>query len=308
MSVVVIPKFDFVSMLKSIERYRINYAPVVPPMMLLFCKHPAVKQHDCSSLRTIVSGAAPLSAEVTQQLSEVLPDVAIGQGFGMTETCVIVSMPRLDLKIATPGSSGILIPGVLARILRPDGSLAARNEPGELVVTGPAMALGYYKNEKATKETFVDGWVHTGDEVIINDEGEIFVIDRIKELLKVKGFQVAPAELEGFLLNHPDVSDVCVVSVQDDYSGDLPLAFVVPSASAQERIKADPTQAEKVKEAIVKYVADGKAHYKELTAGVEFIDAIPRNPSGKLLRRLLRDRARESWKQRKHSFSLKTKL
>lgn len=308
MSIVIIPKFDFVGMLTSIERYRINYAPVVPPMMVLLCKHPDVRKYDLSSLRSIVSGAAPLSGEITQQLSEVLPDISISQGYGMTETCIIISMPRLDLKFGTPGSSGILIPGVTARVVRQDGTLVPRNESGELVVTGPAIALGYLNNEKATKETFVDGWVRTGDEVIINDAGELFVVDRIKELLKVKGFQVAPAELEGFLLDHPDVSDVCVVSVLDDYNGDLPLAFIVPSPSAQKRIAQNPAEADMIKNALIKHVAEGKSSYKQLTAGVEFVDAIPRNPSGKLLRRLSRDRARDMWKNEKLSTSSKARL
>ncbi|KAF9810705.1 hypothetical protein IEO21_06839 [Rhodonia placenta] len=307
MSIVVVPKFDFVNMLKSIERYRINYAPCV--ILTRYLQHPEVKKHDLSSLRVIVSGAAPLSGEITEKLSEVLPSVSIAQGFGMTETAVIVAMPRHDKKIGTPGSSGVLIPGTTARVLRPDGTLAARNEPGHLIVTGPSMASGYFKNEKATRETFIDGWVHTGDEVVFNDEGELFVVDRIKELLKVKGFQVAPAELEGFLLDHPDVADVCVVGINDDYHGDLPLAFVVPSAAAQQRIKADPAEAQKLKTALIKYVANGKVHYKQLTAGVELIDVIPRNPSGKLLRRFLRDRAREMWKQGKlTSATVKAKL
>ncbi|KAI0937764.1 hypothetical protein AcW1_003837 [Taiwanofungus camphoratus] len=297
LTLVVIPKFNFVDMLKSIERYRINYLPIVPPMVVLFCKHPDVKKYDLSSIRAIVSGAAPLSAELTQRLAEVFPNVSIAQGFGMTETCTIVALPRLDQKIGTLGSSGVLIPGIKARVIKADGSLAAYGEPGEFVVSGPSVALGYWNNEKATKETFIDGWLYTGDEVIINEKTELFVIDRIKELLKVRGFQVAPAELEGFLLNHPDVSDVCVVSIEDDYSGDLPLAFVVPSASAQERIKKDPAEADKIKAGLIKYVADGKVYYKRLTAGVVFVDAIPKNPSGKLLRRVLRDRARDMWRK-----------
>lgn len=131
----------------------------------------------------------------------------------------------------------------------------------------------------------------------------------VQELLKVKGFQVAPAELEGFLLDHPDVADVCVVGINDDYHGDLPLAFVVPSAAAQQRIKANPAEAQRIKTALITYVASGKVHYKQLTAGVELIDVIPRNPSGKLLRRFLRDRAREMWKQGKlTSATVKAKL
>lgn len=129
----------------------------------------------------------------------------------------------------------------------------------------------------------------------------------VQELLKVKGFQVAPAELEGFLLDHPDVSDVCIVGIHDDYNGDIPIAFVVPSANALLRIQADAVEADRIKHALVEYVAAGKAHYKQLTGGVTFIDAIPRNASGKLLRRLLRDTARSIWESGKLSKE-KTKL
>ncbi|KZT02013.1 amp dependent CoA ligase [Laetiporus sulphureus 93-53] len=308
MTLVVVPKFDFVSMLKSIERYRINYLPIVPPIVVLLCKHPEVSKHDLSSIRVILSSAAPVSREVTQQLMHIFPDASIAQGYGLTETTVTLSMPRLDMKIATPGSSGVLLPGVTARILRADGSLASRNEPGQLVATGPAMALCYSNNEQATKETFVDGWVYTGDEVMFDDNGELFVIDRIKELLKVKGFQVAPAELEGFLLNHSDVSDVCIAGIPDDFQGDLLLAFVVLNGAAQRRIREDPAHADAIRAALIQYVARGKAAYKQLTAGVEFVEAIPRNPSGKLLRRTLRDRARELWRTGMLTSSTKARL
>ncbi|KAI0943151.1 hypothetical protein AcV7_002378 [Taiwanofungus camphoratus] len=307
-TIVVIPKFNFVEMLKSIERHRINYLSVVPPMVVLLCKHPAVKDYDHSSLRSLTCGAAPLSAELTRQLAERFPNVSIGQGYGMTETSTTVAFPQSDQKIGTLGSAGRLIPGIVARVVKPDGTLAGYGEPGQLVVRGPAMALGYLNNEEATKETFVDGWVHTGDEVIINKGAELFIVDRIKELLKVRGYQVAPAELEGHLLDHPDVSDVCVVGVPDDYSGELPLAFVVPSLAALERIQKDPAEADKIRAALAKHVADAKVHYKRLAGGVVFLDAIPKNPSGKLLRRVLRERARELKVQGKLPSTAKAKL
>jgi len=153
------------------------------------------------------------------------------------------------------------------------------------------MALRYLNNEKATAETFVDGWVRTGDEVIIDKNNDLFIVDRLKEILKVRGFQVAPAELEGHLLSHPDVADTCVVGVPDDFSGEVPLAFVVLSADAAKRASASEAAAAKIKASISKHVADHKTAYKRLAGGVEFIDAIPKNPSGKLLRRVLRDKA-----------------
>lgn len=296
MPLVVSQKFVFTDMLKSIERYRITTLPCVPPMGVLFVKHPDVKKYDLSSIKSFMIGAAPVSPELQAALADVFPQAAIGQGFGMTETFTIVALQRHDQKVGTLGSAGVLMPGVSARVVRPDGTDCAPDEPGQFVVKMPSLALGYLNNEQANKETFVDGWLYTGDEVIINDQAELFVIDRIKELLKVRGFQVAPAELEGFILDHPDVSDVCVVSLLDDFNGDLPLAFVVPTADAKERMSKDPAEAGKIKAAIIKYVADGKISYKQLTGGVEFIDAIPRNPSGKLLRRFLRDRARNAQK------------
>ncbi|KAH9946890.1 hypothetical protein B0H21DRAFT_822385 [Amylocystis lapponica] len=293
MSLVIIPKFNFVEFLKSIQRHRINYLNIVPPM------HPASKDYDLSSLRGLMSGAAPLSVELIHALAQRLPHCHIGQGYGMTETSTTVTWPQSENRLGAPGSAGRIIAGCVVRIVRPDGSLAGYNEPGQLVVKSPSMALRYMNNEQATKETFRDGWVWTGDEVVVNENADLFVVDRIKELLKVKGFQVAPAELEGHILNHPDVSDVCFVGVPDDYSSELPLAFVVPSAAAAARMKAGDVETDRVRAALIKHVADAKIEYKHLTGGVVFVDTIPKNPSGKLLRRFLRDHARELQKQGK---------
>ncbi|KAI0634243.1 amp dependent CoA ligase [Trametes polyzona] len=306
-TVVVVQKFNFEQFLESIQRYRITNLCLVPPMVVLLCKHPAVSKYDLSSLRMLMCGAAPLSSELTTQLSARLPDCWIGQAYGMTETCTAVTFPQVDRRLATLGSGGILLPGCTARVVKPDGSLAAFGEAGELHITGPSMALGYMDNPQATAETFKDGWVVTGDEVYFNELKEIFIVDRIKELIKVRGFQVPPAELEGHLLDHPDVGDVCVVGIPDEYSGELPLAFVVPSAEAQERMRANPGAEADVRKAIMKHVSDHKTNYKHLAA-VEFIDAIPKNPSGKLLRRFLRDRAKELRESGKLVISVRAKL
>ncbi|OCH88436.1 phenylacetyl-CoA ligase [Obba rivulosa] len=291
-SLVVVTKFSFVGMLKSIEHYRINHLLVVPPQVILLCKHPAVKNFDLSSVRSIISGAAPLAGETATALAQIFPQAIIGQGYGMTEV-IFIAFARIDKQIDPFGSAGQLMPGVVARVVKQDGSLAGYREPGHLLISSPSVSMGYLDNDQATKETFVDGWVHTGDEVFINEEAEIFVVDRIKELIKVKGFQVAPAELEGHLLDHPDVSDACVIGIPDDYSGELPLAFVVLIPNADERTKSNPAETEKIKAALMKHVADAKVQYKHLTGGVEFIESIPKSPNGKLLRRLLRERAGE---------------
>ncbi|KAN0134265.1 hypothetical protein V8E53_007763 [Lactarius tabidus] len=290
-SVVVVPKFDFVGFLESIKRHKVTHLLVVPPMVVLLCKHPATKNYDLSRIRLLFSGAAPLSAELTDSVVKLLPNAFVGQGYGMTETSTGISMMTRSQKVGTLGSAGQLLSGVRARVIKPDGTLAGVGEPGELMVTGPSMALRYLNNEKATAETFIDGWVRTGDEVIIDKNNDLFIVDRLKEILKVRGFQVAPAELEGHLLSHPDVADTCVVGVPDDFSGEVPLAFVVLSADAAKRASASEAAAAKIKASISKHVADHKTAYKRLAGGVEFIDAIPKNPSGKLLRRVLRDKA-----------------
>lgn len=293
MSLVVIPKFGFTDFLRSIEKHRITHLTLVPPQIVLLCKHPAVNDFDLSDIRFLISGAAPLSAELVNQLMKVIPNAQIGQGYGLTESSTSLTMYSVDQKIGIPGSAGQLLPGVVARVVKPDGSLAGFNEPGELRVKTPSLALGYWNDEQATKDTFVKGWLCTGDEVIIREDKEVFIVDRLKEIMKVRGFQVAPAELEGCILDHRDVADTCVVPIPDDYSGEVPLAFVVLRALTANRVGKDSREADKVKASIMKHVADNKVAYKHIAGGVEFIDVIPKNPSGKLLRRVLRDRARQ---------------
>ncbi|KAF8913049.1 amp dependent CoA ligase [Gymnopilus junonius] len=290
-SIVVIPKFNFSQFLESIARHRITHLYVVPPQVVLFCKHPAVKGRDFSHVKFCTSGAAPLNGELMMQLAKLFPNAAIGQGYGLTETVTTVCSLQPERMFGTIGSAGTLVPGITAKVVKSDGTLASEGEQGELVVKGPAMALGYYENPTATAETFADGWVRTGDEVIIKDL-EIYVVDRLKEIMKVRGFQVAPAELEGHLLLHHDVGDTCVVGIPDEYSGEVPMAFIVPNHNALERIKGNPEAAQKLKADIQKHVSDAKVQYKWLTGGIQFVDAIPKNPSGKILRRILRDQAR----------------
>ncbi|KIJ14795.1 hypothetical protein PAXINDRAFT_176643 [Paxillus involutus ATCC 200175] len=291
--VLTVAKFNFLDFLKSIVRHRITHLMLVPPQVVLLCKHPAVKEYDFSHVRYLTSGAAPLSRELMERLIEIFPNASIGQSYGTTESSTVITTWSLDKRCDLSGSAGQLLPGITARVEKPDGTLAHFDEPGELVAKTPSLALGYAGNSKATRETFVNGWLRTGDEVRMNRRGEIFVLDRLKEMLKVRGFQVAPAELEGCILDHPDVVDTCVVGVQDDYSGELPLAFVVLRHDAAKHVRNDPTAAHEIKQSIMKHVADNKVAYKKLAGGVEFIDVVPKNPSGKLLRRVLRDKARE---------------
>ncbi|TFK56581.1 phenylacetyl-CoA ligase [Heliocybe sulcata] len=303
---VVIPRFNYENMLKSIVKYRIVHLFLVPPQVVLLCKHPVTKKYDLSHVKFCMAGAAPVSKELTEDLVKILPNADVGQGYGMTETCTVIAMIPTEQKIGVLGSAGQLIPGVVARVVKENGSLAKPGELGELVVKSPSNALGYFNNIEATKDSFIDGWVRTGDEVTIDENAELFVVDRLKEIMKVRGFQVAPAELEGHLLAHPDVADVCVVGISDEYSGEVPLAFIVPHENAVERMKDGPTEADKIKASIAKHVADHKTSYKHLAGGVEFIDSIPKNPSGKLLRRVLRDKAKAMKKST--AMTIKSKL
>ncbi|KIM66784.1 hypothetical protein SCLCIDRAFT_1147594 [Scleroderma citrinum Foug A] len=285
-------RFNFDDLLHSIMKFRITHLMLVPPQVVMFCKHPAVSQYDFSHVRYVTSGAAPLSWELMDQLVEIFPNANIGQSYGTTESSTVITTWSIDKQRDLSGSAGQILPGITARVEKSDGTLARFDEPGELVVKTPSLALGYAGNPKATRETFVNGWLRTGDEVKMNKHGEIFVLDRLKEMLKVRGFQVAPAELEGCILDHPDVEDACVVGIPDEYSGELPLAFVVLRQEAAKRTKKSPGAGDEIKRSITKHVADTKALFKQLAGGVEFVDSIPKNPSGKLLRRVLRDNAR----------------
>ncbi|KAL9716547.1 hypothetical protein Ac2012v2_000995 [Leucoagaricus gongylophorus] len=291
MSIVVVPKFNFTQFLQSVVKYRITSLNLVPSQILLLCKQEATEKYDLRHVKFCFSGAAPLNGELCASLRRIFPNAVVGQGYGLTECVGSVCVIPPDATSAAVGSVGRLLPGLKARVIKSDGALAEEGERGQLFVTGPSMASYYLGNPTATKETFVNFWICTGDEVIIRSN-EIFIVDRIKEIFKVKGFQVTPAELEGHLLLHPDITDSCVVSIPDDYSGELPLAYVVLRPHAAARIEGNPKAARQLKQVIFKHVADSKAQYKWLTGGIEFIDSIPKNPSGKILRRILREKAR----------------
>ncbi|KAF9474049.1 acetyl-CoA synthetase-like protein [Pholiota conissans] len=311
MTLVVVPRYDFLSMLDSISRNRISHLILVPPQAITFCKHPAVNKYDLKKIKYVMIGAAPVSREIQEELAQIFPTAQIGQGYGLTEAVCTLSMIGPSQKrgplgsmvkpfngvirrltSSFPAGGGQLLPGIQARVIKPDGSPAQYGEHGELVVKSVATALGYFENVEATEETFRNGWVHTGDQVVLTDDQEIFIFDRLKELIKVRGFQVAPAELEGCLLSHPDITEACVVGIPDDYNGEAPLAFVVLTSVAAQCVARDPHMANRLKESIAKHVEDHKVSYKRLTGGVYFVDNIPRNGSGKIMRRILRERAK----------------
>ena len=291
-SVVVMPKFSFTGMLQSIVRYKISNLFLVPPIAVMLCQRPEARKFDLSSLRTILSSAAPLSAERFKQLTALLPQVAIFQCYGLTEAGMVGMETNGEQRDKPSVSAGVLLPGIVARVQRADGTYAGFNEPGELVVKTQSMASGYSNNEEATKETFVDGWVRTGDEVTINENMEIFIIDRLKEMLKVRGFQVAPAEMEAHLTEHPFISEVCVVGIPHEFHGELPFAFIVPEKKTAALLAKYPEEETKLRDIIAKHVTDHKVPYKALSGGIEFVNSVPKADSGKLLRRVARDNAK----------------
>ncbi|ODM15421.1 hypothetical protein SI65_09024 [Aspergillus cristatus] len=290
--IVVLPKFEMKSYLEAIQNFKISCLFVVPPIIINMLRNKdQCTKYDLSSVSSLYTGAAPLGPETVDEYLKIYPGVSIKQAYGLTETSTVVCSTHPEDFLL--GSSGCLMPGAEVRILSPEGQeIKSYDTPGELVVRSPSVVLGYLNNDKATKETFRDGWMHTGDEAVIRQNPKtksehIFIVDRIKELIKVKGLQVAPAELEAHLLTHPAVADCAVVAIPDDAAGEVPKAIVVKSA------EAGPDDAATT-QAIKKHVEEHKARHKWLKGGVRFIDAVPKSPSGKILRRLLRDQEKEA--------------
>jgi acyl-CoA synthetase (AMP-forming)/AMP-acid ligase II len=277
--VVTLPRFDLEQFLRAHQDYRITRSFVAPPIVLALARHPLVDSFDLSELRLVNSGAAPLKAELAAEASKRLGCEVI-QGYGMTELSPVSHLtPPGWFK---PGSVGITAPGTQTRIVHPvTGADLETGEEGEIWVRGPQVMTGYLNNPEATAATVdADRWLRTGDLGYMDADGHLYVVDRLKELIKYKGFQVPPAELEAVLLRHPDVADAAVIGLPDEEAGEIPVGYVVlrPGAAASP-------------EEIMQFVAGEVAHYKQIRR-LEVIDAIPKSASGKILRRVLRDSAR----------------
>ncbi|BDD73891.1 MULTISPECIES: 4-coumarate--CoA ligase family protein [Streptomyces] len=281
-TVVVLPRFDLEQFLAAIQNHRITSLYVAPPIVLALAKHPLVADYDLSSLRYIVSAAAPLDARLAAACSQRLGLPPVGQAYGMTELSPGTHVVPLDaMADAPPGTVGRLIAGTEMRIvsLTDPGTDLPAGESGEILIRGPQIMKGYLGRPDATAAMIdEEGWLHTGDVGHVDADGWLFVVDRVKELIKYKGFQVAPAELEAHLLTHPGVADAAVVGAYDDDGNEVPHAFVV-------RQPAAPGLAESE---IMMYVAERVAPYKRVRR-VTFVDAVPRAASGKILRRQLRE-------------------
>jgi acyl-CoA synthetase (AMP-forming)/AMP-acid ligase II len=278
-TLVTMPRFDVEEFLALIQRHRATAVLAAPPIVLALAKHPLVDRYDLSSLEKVVSGSAPLSAQLQTACAERLGRF-VGQAYGLTETGLIISATPHDGRPTRPGSAGMLVPNTEARVVDPaTGADLPAGEAGELWVRGPQLMTGYLGNPEATAETLdTEGWLHTGDLVRIDADGWLFVVDRVKELIKYNGHQVAPAQLEAVLGAHPAIADCAVIGRPDEAAGEIPVAYVVR--------RRDVDAAE-----LIGYVAERVSPPHRVRA-VEFVDEIPRSPAGKILRRVLADRER----------------
>ncbi|KAF5771467.1 putative acid--thiol ligase [Helianthus annuus] len=280
-AVVLMPKFEIRSLLEHIQRYRVTVAAVVPPLVLALAKNPMVGSYDLSSIRVVLSGAAPLGKELEDGLRSRVPQAIFGQGYGMTEAGPVLSMSAAFAKQPLPtksGSCGSVVRNAELKVIDPDTHHSlGYNQPGEICIRGPQIMKGYLNDAMSTAATIDElGWLHTGDIGYVDHDDEVFIVDRVKELIKFKGFQVPPAELEALLVSHPCIADAAVVPQKDIAAGEVPVAFVVLV-----------TGMEITEEDVKDYIAKQVVFYKKLHK-VYFVSSIPKSPSGKILRKDLR--------------------
>ncbi|KAI5195403.1 acetyl-CoA synthetase-like protein [Aureobasidium subglaciale] len=282
--VIMLPSFSMPTMLSTVVKYKIKELLLVPPLLIRLVRDPEVDKHDLSHIERFSSGAAPLSEEILQLLQKKFPNTGFKQGYGMTESCsCITGHPPSHYAYKYAHAVGQIVPSTSVKIIKQDGTEAGINEPGEILARGPQITMGYLNNSKATAETYdKEGYLHTGDQGSIDAEGLLTITDRIKEMIKVNGHAVAPAELEDLLLGYPSVEDVAVLGIPDTMAGEVPKAFVVVKAEFQGR-------KQEVGKKLLEYVKEKKIRYKWLSE-VEFVDVVPKSPSGKILRRVLKDR------------------
>ncbi|XWW92340.1 hypothetical protein V2A60_000263 [Cordyceps javanica] len=280
-SIAVVPRFTMPALLSAISTYRIAEVNLVPPILIRLAHDPTVGDYDLSCVERWATGAAPVSPEVLALLARRFPGTGFKQGYGMTETTACVTThPRHLYDFKHGRSVGTLVAGTVIKVVNEDGEAVGVDERGEIRVKGPQIVPGYLNNPVASAEAFDDeGFLRTGDEGSVAADGQLTIHDRIKEMIKVKGAQVAPAELEDLLLGHPSVADAAVIGVPDDYAGERPFAFVVLGPGADH---------ESAPQELDHYVKETRTRSKWL-AGVRVVETIPKSPSGKILRRILRE-------------------
>lgn len=276
-TIVVLPKFEMNDLLLAISKYKVSYFPLVPPILVAMVNHAdqIKKNYDLSSLTNVLSGGAPLGKEVIEGFAEKFPNVVIMQGYGLTESTAMGASTDCLEESRRYGTAGLLSPSTEAKIVDPaSGKELGVNQTGELWLRSHTVMKGYFNNHEATTSTLTsDGWLKTGDVCYFDEDGFLFVVDRLKELIKYKGYQVPPAELEALLLTHPDIADAAVIPFPDKNVGQFPMAYVVR--------KAGSTLSENE---VMDFVAKQVAPYKRIRR-VAFIDSVPKNASGKILRK-----------------------
>ena len=277
--------FDLERFCAVVERHKITFAYVAPPVVLLLGKHPIVDKYDLSSLRMLNSGAAPLTQELVETVFKRLK-IPIKQGYGLSETSPVTHTQPWELWDSTIGAVGTLLPNQTAKYMSPMEVEVPAGEVGELWIQGPNVFKGYHNNPEGTRSAFSpDGYFKTGDVGYQDNAGNFYITDRVKELIKYKGFQVPPAELEGLLNSYPKIGDVAVIGVYDKAKAtEVPRAYVVlmPGVIAGSETTKD----------IELWLQAKVASHKRLRGGVRYVDVIPKSASGKILRRVLKDRAK----------------
>ncbi|XP_042388974.1 4-coumarate-CoA ligase 1-like [Zingiber officinale] len=287
-SILIMRRFEVGQLLDLIQRFRVTIAPFVPPIVLEFVKSPLVDSFDLSSIRMVMSGAAPMGKELEDKFMAKLPNALLGQGYGMTEAGPVLSMCLAFAKApfeVKSGACGTVVRNAEMKIINPEtGAVLGRNQRGEICIRGAQIMKGYINDPEATRNIIdEDGWLHTGDVGYVDNDDEVFIVDRLKEIIKFKGFQVAPAELEALLVMHPNISDAAVVPMKDEAAGEVPVAFVVRSNGSK------ITQDE-----IKQYISRQVVFYKRINK-VFFTEVIPKAPSGKILRKDLRAKLAEQF-------------
>ncbi|KAH8172096.1 AMP-binding enzyme domain-containing protein [Sarocladium implicatum] len=298
-NVVLLPSFDLIDVLQTIQNYKIYRTWFVPPMMIAMVKANHIcKKYDLSSIRHVVTGALPIPEKMMSEFGSLIPESTIVRVYGMTEISGIASFGHpYDLM---PGSVGNLMPGMTARLVSLEGEeIVDKGLPGNLLIhVRGASPLGYYKNPEATQEmTSGDGWIRTGDlaEFRTNEKGEdhLIIVDRVKEMIKVRGLQVAPTELEGWLVRQPTVRECCVVPMHSETAGEIPIAFVIRTEDTMD------LDEQVVKDAIHEGIEKNFAEYKKLAGGIVFVDSFPKSQGGKILRGQMKQKAREVYEATK---------
>ncbi|KIW12387.1 hypothetical protein PV08_09664 [Exophiala spinifera] len=294
----VLSRFDLEKWCRLVQDEQVTFSYIVPPIVLLLCKHPVVDKYDLGSLRMTNSGAAPLTRDLVESLWK-RKGVRVKQGYGLSETSPTIFMQPWERWMSAVGTTGVMVPNLEAKFCavpgpgeESDGTKELpRGEIGELYVKGPNVFTGYHNNAAATAECLEDGWFRTGDVGFLDGDGNLTITDRVKELIKYKGFQVPPAELEGYLAAHDKVDDVAVVGVDSAELGtEVPRAYVVRRGGAG---AVQPGDAEE----IIQWMNNKVANHKKLRGGIKFVDAVPKSVSGKILRRVLKDQAKKEFKE-----------